>query len=109
MSLPVFDAAYLESYTGGDPQIVAEVLALFQQQAQGWLAALDAPLDDLGDGWRDLAHTMKGSAKGIGAQALGEVAGAAELADASHAARLREALLDALAEIEGYLSRVGGG
>ena len=102
---PIFDAAYLESYAGGDAQVIAEVLALFQQQAEGWLTQLDAP----GDGWRDLAHLIKGSGKGIGAQALGEVAGAAELADVSHAPGLRAALLDVLAAIEGYLSRVGGG
>ena len=101
----VFDAAYLESYTAGDAQIIAEVLALFRQQADGWLARLDAP----GDGWRDLAHTIKGSAKGIGAHVLGEVAGAAEFGDAAQAPRVRAALLDVLAEIEGYLSRVGGG
>ena len=102
---PIFDAAYLESYTGGDAQVIAEVLALFQQQAEGWLKQLDAP----GDGWRDLAHTIKGSAKGIGANALGDVAGAAELAGPDQATVLRAALLDALAEIEGYVSRIGGG
>lgn len=102
---PIFDAAYLESYTGGDPQVIAEVLALFQQQADGWLEQVDAP----GDGWRDLTHLIKGSAKAIGAQALGEAAGAAEVADASHAPELRAAVLDALAAIEGYLSRIGGG
>ena len=101
----VFDAAYLESYAGGDAQVIAEVLALFQQQAEGWLVRLEAP----GEGWRDLAHTIKGSAKGIGANVLGDVAGAAELGDAAQAPALRAALLDALAEIEGYLTRVGGG
>lgn len=105
MADTVFDAAYLETYTGGDAQVVAEVLALFQQQAERWLARLDAP----GEGWRDLAHTIKGSAKGIGAQRLGELAGDVEHADAAHAPALRAALLDVLAEIEGYLSRVGGG
>jgi HPt (histidine-containing phosphotransfer) domain-containing protein len=102
---PIFDAAYLESYTGGDAQVIAEVLALFQQQAEGWLPRLAAP----DDGWRDLAHTIKGSAKGIGANALGEIAGAAELAGPDQAAGVRAALLDALAEIEGYVSGIGGG
>jgi len=101
----VFDATYLESYTGGDAQVIAEVLALFQGQAQGWLTSLDAP----GDGWRDLAHTIKGSAKGIGAHSLGDIAGEAEVSDPSRAPHVRAALLDVLAEIEGYLSRVGGG
>jgi len=100
-----FDAAYLEGYTGGDAQVIAEVLALFQQQAALWLAKLEAP----GDGWRDLAHTIKGSAKGIGAHPLGDLAGDAEHADASHAPAMKAALKDVLAEIEAYLSRAGGG
>ena len=98
------DFAYLESYTGGDPQIVAEVLALFQQQAQGWLAGLERP----DAGWHDLNHMIKGSAKGIGAQGLGELAGQAELGDPSMGPQVRAALAEVLAEIEGYLSRRGG-
>lgn len=99
------DFDYLETYAGGDMQVVTEVLALFQGQAEGWLARLEAP----GDGWRDLAHTIKGAARGIGATRLGDVADAAERADAARAPDLRAALTDVLADIEDYLARVGGG
>lgn len=99
------DFEYLETFAAGDMAVVTDVLALFQGQAEGWMARLDAP----GEGWRDLAHTIKGSARGIGATALGEVADRAERGDASMAPELRTALADALAEIEGYLTRIGGG
>lgn len=99
------DFDYLESYAGGDLQVVREVLALFQGEAEAWATGLSAP----GDGWRDLAHTIKGSARGIGAGVLGDVADRAEREGPSLAPDLRAALSDVLAEIEGYLSRIGGG
>jgi HPt (histidine-containing phosphotransfer) domain-containing protein len=99
------DFDYLETFAAGDMQVVTEVLALFQGQAESWQPRLERP----DAGWRDLAHTIKGSARGIGATALGEVADRAERGDASIAPELRAALADALAEIEGYLTRIGGG
>ena len=99
------DFDYLESYMGGDLGVVAEVLGLFCQQADTWLIALDDP----GAGWRDLAHTIKGSARGIGATALGDLADQAERGDPALAPPLRAALVEAMTDIEGYLSRIGGG
>ncbi|WP_296596334.1 Hpt domain-containing protein [Phenylobacterium sp.] len=99
------DFEYLETFAAGDMQVVTEVLALFQGQAEGWMSRLDAP----GEGWRDLAHTVKGAARGIGATVLGDVAGRAEFADSSMAGELKQALADALGAIEGYLTRIGGG
>ncbi len=105
MSGEAVDFEYLEGFAAGDMTVITEVLELFRQQAEGWLAGLDAP----GDGFRDLVHTIKGSAKGIGANALGDVADRAERGDASMAPEVRAALTDALAAIEGYLTRIGGG
>jgi hypothetical protein len=99
------DFDYLEGFAAGDMQVVTEVLALFQQQAEGWLTRLDGPAD----GWRDLVHTIKGASRGIGAVTLGDVADRAERSDASMAPEVRSALKDALADIEGYLTRIGGG
>lgn len=96
------DFAYLEGFAAGDTQVVAEVLELFRGQAELWRPRLIAP----GDGWRDLAHTIKGSARGIGAGELGDVAGRAEFADPSLAGELLAALDAALADIESYLARV---
>lgn len=99
------DFDYLEGFAAGDMQVVTEVLALYQQQAEGWLAKLDTA----GDGWRDLVHTIKGASRGIGANTLGDVADRAEKGDPSMAPQVREALNAALADIEGYLTRIGGG
>jgi HPt (histidine-containing phosphotransfer) domain-containing protein len=106
MSDGALDFDYLEGFAAGDMQVVTEVLELFQGQAEGWAPQLEAP--DAA-GWRDLAHTIKGSARGIGATALGDAADRAERGDPSLAPELRAALDDALAEIEGYLTRIGGG
>lgn len=105
MSGEAVDFDYLETFAAGDMQVVTEVLELFQGQAETWLRKLDAP----GEGWRDLAHTIKGASRGIGAHALGDAADRAEKGDASQAPELRSALNDALAAIEGYLTRIGGG
>jgi HPt (histidine-containing phosphotransfer) domain-containing protein len=99
------DFDYLEGFAAGDMQVVTEVLALFQGQAEGWLQRLDNPAD----GWRDLVHTIKGASRGIGARTLGDVADRAEQGDPSMAPQVRSALKDALADIEGYLTRIGGG
>ncbi len=96
---------YLESFAAGDMQVVTEVLALFQGQAEGWRVKLDAP----GEGWRDLAHTIKGAARGIGATTLGDLADRAERGDASMAPELKATLDATVADIEGYLTRIGGG
>ena len=72
------DFAYLEGYAGGDAGVVDEVLGLFQEQARMWLRLLD-PAADAG-GWKDAAHTLKGSALGIGAHARAETCAAAEAA-----------------------------
>ncbi|MDZ4374248.1 MAG: Hpt domain-containing protein [Phenylobacterium sp.] len=100
------DFDYLEGFAAGDMQVVTEVLNLFQGQAEGWMGQLATP--DPGH-WRDLAHTIKGSARGIGAGPLGEAADRAERGDVTRADELRSALADALADIEGYLTRIGGG
>jgi HPt (histidine-containing phosphotransfer) domain-containing protein len=100
------DFEYLETFTAGDMQVVTEVLAMFREQAEVWRAKLDTP-DPAG--WRDLAHTIKGSARGIGAKRLGDVADAGERGDPSMAGVLREALAETIADIEGYLTRIGGG
>ena len=99
------DFDYLESFAAGDMQVVTEVLALFQGQADLWRPGLTAP----DAGFRDLVHTIKGASRGIGANALGDVADRAERGDPSMADEVLAALDEAMAEIEGYLTRIGGG
>lgn len=70
------DFAYLEGFCAGDMALVAEVLDLFCEQAAMWGRLLD-PAGD-GSAWRDGAHTLKGSALGIGARPLAAVCEEAE-------------------------------
>ena len=92
------DFAYLEGFAGGDRQVVDEVLALFLVQAQAW----GPGLSPANSGWRDLVHTIKGSARGIGANALGDVCAQAEVAGEGDLAAVREALDAVVAAIEAY-------
>jgi HPt (histidine-containing phosphotransfer) domain-containing protein len=94
------DFSYLEGFAAGDSTVVREVLELFVDQARLWDAGLAAP----DDGWRDLAHTIKGTARGIGAAPLGDLAAEAEHAGPQRAPELRAALAAAVAEVEAYLS-----
>lgn len=105
MAEAAVDFDYLESYAAGDLQVVSEVLGLFRTQAEGWRAALAQP----GGGWRDLVHTIKGSARGIGARALADLCERAEFGDPALAPQVQAALDEADAAIEGYLTRMGGG
>jgi HPt (histidine-containing phosphotransfer) domain-containing protein len=98
------DFAYLEGYAAGDQALVDEVLELFRHQAEVWRPLLDPHAE----GWIDAAHTLKGAARGIGAEPL---ASACETAEAGRAdpltlpARLdavHHALDQVLADIAAY-------
>jgi HPt (histidine-containing phosphotransfer) domain-containing protein len=92
------DFAYLEDFTAGDRQVIAEVLALFLQQAEGWVVSLRAA----DPGWRDVVHTIKGASRGIGANRLAEACARAEAAGESGLPQVREALGQTTAEIAAY-------
>ena len=70
------DFGHLERYAAGDTALIEEVLGLFHEQAELWLRLLDPTADE--GGWRDAAHSLKGSALGIGAFTLAERCDAAE-------------------------------
>ena len=78
----VVDLEHLARYTGGDRAINAEILRLFDGQAtelvarlQTILAARDAK------SWKEVTHTLKGAARGIGAFPMADAAAALERAD----------------------------
>ena len=101
------DFAYLEAYAAHDQGVVEEVLNLFCEQAALWRRLLDPHA--VGEGWRDAAHTLKGSARSIGAGALAEACAAAELSEDEGGMRIArlgqvgDALDAALADIAAYL------
>lgn len=92
------DFGYLEGFAAGDRQVISEVLALFRQQAELWAGSLDGA----DPGWRDVVHTIKGAARGVGANALGEVCAHAEAAGPQALAAVRVALGAAIADIAAY-------
>jgi HPt (histidine-containing phosphotransfer) domain-containing protein len=77
-ALPALDGDHLALYTAGDPALTREVLALFREQVRAQVAVLTAARD--GSGWHDAAHTLKGSARGVGAERLAEICALAEVA-----------------------------
>ena len=93
------DFAYLENFLAGDTAVVVEVLELFRRHGPPWAEALQAPDGD----WRALAHTIKGAARGVGANALGDACERAELGERADLAEVRAELLAVLAEVDGYL------
>lgn len=102
----VLDRAHFDHMTGADRALQLEVLGLFRGQVEGWRAAFT------GEGnWRDAVHTMKGSARGIGLNALAEACEAAEKAE--EARRLdalesvRASLLEALSALEQFAAEQG--
>ena len=101
------DFEHLNRMTLGDTGLEQEVLAMFVAQSAtlvGTLAAMPADASAL-------AHTLKGSARAIGAFAVGDAAARLEAAiargfDASTAlAELGEAVAEARAAIEAVLRR----
>ena len=100
-SVGVVDFAYLEGFVAGDKSVVLEVLTLFRQQAEAWAKGLD-PADP---GWRDVVHTIKGAARGVGANALGDVCAKAEAEGESGLATVKAALDAAVTDIAAYQAR----
>lgn len=70
------DLVHLARHTLGDPELEREVLQLFVAQARTCLNRLKEAGNERT--WREAAHTIKGSARGIGAW---QVADQAELAE----------------------------
>ncbi len=98
------DFTYLDRVLAGDYAVMAEVLTIFQDQARGWSEQLQGePANQ-----RDLAHTIKGAARGIGAIALGDAADKAEFGGPGDLPALCEELARAVAAIEGYFAEFGG-
>jgi HPt (histidine-containing phosphotransfer) domain-containing protein len=77
----IIDREHLARMTLGDASLEAEVLALFRRQAELLLARMaSAPPMAVAA----YAHTLKGSARGIGAWRVAEAAAVVELAATAH-------------------------
>jgi HPt (histidine-containing phosphotransfer) domain-containing protein len=90
---PAIDRAHLKQTTFGDRGLERELLQLFDRQAELLMARMrqgEAAVLAM------LAHTLKGSALGIGATDVAQAAAATEAAAAGSPAQ-RDAALDGLA------------
>src|SRR5438105_1211432 len=107
MAQELVDLAHLARYTGGDEELNAEVLRLFDQQASELVARLHAILDARdAKTWKQVTHTLKGAARGIGAFDLAEACAFAEgidPADERHAKPALSALERSAETVQGFI------
>jgi HPt (histidine-containing phosphotransfer) domain-containing protein len=89
------DLLHLDSYTGGNRALNEEVLSLFESHCREMLAKLESEPGNAKT-WREVAHTLKGAARGIGAFDLADAAAEAERAESGNP----QAMLAALARIK---------
>lgn len=82
---PLFDAAHLARYTGGDAALKAELLALMCDQARRCIALMASAPDR--EAWTAATHTLKGAARGVGAFALGDACESVETLEPDEWAR----------------------
>lgn len=80
------DLIHLRRYTMGDQQLETEVLGLFAGELPKTLARIRASASDRE--WREAAHTLKGSARAVGAWHVARAAQAAEKLDFASASEV---------------------
>jgi len=73
---PEIDFNHLNQYVDGDPELTREVFGLFRNQVEMWGRGLTADADD--DLWSSVTHSLKGSARAVGAVGLAEACEKAE-------------------------------
>ena len=102
------DLDHLGRYTGGDHQINAEILALFDRQCRTILAELEELVGEGSDSkaWQEISHKLKGAARGIGAFALGASAADAEKVAPSGAYEMLEQLKRDSAAVHAFIEEL---
>ena len=103
------DLEHLDRFTGGDRAVNEEILRLFDDQCRAMLETLErlAACETDVKSWREIIHTLKGAARGIGAFALGDAAEEAEKAETERAALMArlERLKRESAAVCGFIAR----
>ncbi len=88
---------HLARYTGGEKALNSEILRLFDGQVTDMVGQLDTVLAQRdAKRWREITHTIKGAARGVGAFGMGEAAAAAEPVDPVLAGERALAAIDKL-------------
>lgn len=73
---PAIDHDHLARYTAGDVGLTREIFGMFTHQMEMWGRGLSADADD--EVWASVTHSIKGSAKAVGAVRLAELCERAE-------------------------------
>jgi HPt (histidine-containing phosphotransfer) domain-containing protein len=96
------DLKHLNQYTVGDRALERELLSLFRNQSKVYMTNLRDAADQ--KTWVETAHALKGSATGVGAWAVANIAEEAENGDMNTGigllARLESALCNAVRFID---------
>src|SRR4051812_38718802 len=93
MAASAIDLEHLARYTGGEKDLNDEILRLFDAQIRGMVAELNALLASRdGKRWKEIAHTIKGAARGVGAFEMGEAAAKAEPVNPADGAQAQAAI-----------------
>ncbi|HXG78193.1 MAG TPA: Hpt domain-containing protein [Methyloceanibacter sp.] len=92
------DLAHLSLFTASDRALIRELLDLFRSQSAAYLQRLAAATSDRE--WQEAAHSLKGSARAIGACCVSE---AAERAEQLSGAALKQGRSASLQAIEGAI------
>jgi len=90
----IFDRDHLRQYTGGDAALERELLGLFLGHFAPVRSQLDAALS--AQDWKFAAHTLKGSARSIGAPHVAALAEKLEIMGFSAPGKRKKRTLDAL-------------
>lgn len=94
MDRNAIDLEHLARYTGGEKALNGEILQLFDGQISAMVAELHTILAAHdGKRWREVAHSIKGAARGVGAFAMGDLAAAAEPINPTDALAAKAALV----------------
>ncbi|MBL4766218.1 MAG: Hpt domain-containing protein [Rhodobacteraceae bacterium] len=65
------DFNHLKQYVGDDVALTKEVFGMFKHQVEMWARGLDPAADD--EIWASVMHSLKGSARAVGAMGLGDL------------------------------------
>lgn len=91
------DLVHLAKYTMGNRELEQEVLTLFTKQSLIYLDRLRNAADQ--QTWREAAHTLKGSARGIGAWHVADVVASLEQITTEKAQKDKKRLVEDLSEV----------
>jgi HPt (histidine-containing phosphotransfer) domain-containing protein len=105
------DLKHLRRYTQGDTALEKEVLVLFAQQVPDLIAGMKTATVE--KDWQIAAHSLKGSARAVGAWRLADLALQAEghrnLADRAAVTRIVETIEKSANDVQQFIAKLTAG